>query len=47
MTKEDAAFYLELWADWQDDLQDGKAIDAAGIHRSATRHKAEKIANIL
>jgi hypothetical protein len=41
MTKEDAAFYLELWADWQDDLQDGKAIDAAGILADSTGAKMD------
>ena len=41
MTKEDAAFYLELWADWQDDLQDGRAIDAAGILADSTGAKMD------
>jgi len=31
MTKSDAAFYLELWADWQDDVKEGKAENAAEI----------------
>lgn len=31
MTKSDAAFYLELWADWQDDVKDGKAENATEI----------------
>jgi len=31
MTKSDAAFYLELWADWQDDVNEGKAVNATEI----------------
>lgn len=31
MTKSDAAFYLELWADWQDDLNNGTTVNATDI----------------
>lgn len=41
MTKSDAAFYLELWADWQDDAQDGKAESAAEILADVTGNKLD------
>ena len=36
MTKSDAAFYLELWADWQDDVNAGKAEKATDILADVT-----------
>lgn len=41
MTKSDAAFYLELWAGWQDDVQDGKAENATEILADVIRAKME------
>jgi len=36
MTKADAAFYLELWADWQDDVKEGKAVNATDLLADVT-----------
>ena len=36
MTKADAAFYLELWADWQDDVNAGKAVNATDLLADVT-----------